>query len=363
MPGASFVPTVRFTILIPARNEEKNIADCLQSIEQLDYPKTLLEVIVIDDFSTDTTAAIVQQFSNVKLLKLEDTVKDKINSYKKKAIETGIAQSTGDFIVTTDADCIVPAGWLTNFALLIQEQQTAFIVAPVAIKDEANSTISAAKYEVPNHTSFEAGFINVFQDLDFLSLQGITGASAGTNFHSMCNGANLCYSKKAFYEVNGFQNIDHIASGDDMLLMYKILKRFPGSVHYCHAASSIVQTSPVETVKAFFQQRIRWASKADKYDDKRISIVLLLVYLLNAFLLLLFISGFFNPFLWILLSACLFVKTIVELWLLIPVANFFKKEKLLLWFPLMQPFHILYTVVAGWLGKFGNYEWKGRQPR
>ncbi len=343
-PSASFQPATSFSILIPARNEEKNIADCLQSIQQLNYPKHLYEVIVMDDFSDDATVATAQQFAGVKVIQLKDVVKEKINSYKKKAIEIGVEHSKGKYIVTTDADCIVPANWLLNFAFIIEQQPIVFIAAPVAMKEESS-------------------FIKLFQSLDFLSLQGITGASVAAGFHSMCNGANLCYSKEAFYKVDGFKDVDHIASGDDMLLMYKLYKQFPTQVHYCKATDSIVLTSPVETVGEFFRQRIRWASKADKYEDKRIFWVLLLVYLLNVFLLVLFVAGFFNSTLWVLLAGSMLFKTIVELLFLIPVASFFQKEKLLVWFPLAQPFHILYTVIAGWLGKFGSYEWKGRKVK
>jgi cellulose synthase/poly-beta-1,6-N-acetylglucosamine synthase-like glycosyltransferase len=348
----SFSPSTRFTIIIPARNEEQNIAVCLQSIVQLNYPKQLMEVIVVDDFSEDATATIVQQFANVKLIQLKNLIHQPINSYKKKAIETGIEHAMGDYIVTTDADCIVPPNWLQNFAWMIEQQQSEFIAAPVTMRD--------ALVGVPTNQS-QHSFIQLFQSLDFLSLQGITAASVGAGFHSMCNGANLCYSKRAFTAVDGFKNVDHIASGDDMLLMYKIQQQFPTQVHYCHSPESIVHTNPVATVKEFFRQRIRWASKADKYNDKRIFGVLLLVYLLNFFLLTLFIAAFFKKELWTLLLASLFVKTIVELLFLIPVSKFFKKQELLVWFPVMQPFHIVYTVVAGWLGKFSNYSWKGRE--
>jgi cellulose synthase/poly-beta-1,6-N-acetylglucosamine synthase-like glycosyltransferase len=340
----SFIPAIKFTILVPARNEEQNIATCLQSTQQLNYPKQLLEVIVIDDFSEDATASVVLQFKNVRLIQLKDSVPHPINSYKKKAIETGIAQAAGDYIVATDADCIVPTDWLRNFAWMIEQQQIEFIAAPVAMKEELS-------------------FIKLFQSLDFLSLQGITAASVGAGAHSMCNGANLCYSKKVFAAVDGFKGVDHIASGDDMLLMHKIQKQFPGKVHYCFSPETIVLTNPVETVSEFLQQRIRWASKADKYDDKRIFWVLLLVYLTNFYFVVLFVAGFFQMKLWILLLGALFVKTIVELLFMIPVASFFQKQKLLFWFPLMQPFHIVYTVVAGWLGKFSNYSWKGRSVK
>lgn len=340
----NFQPTTTFSILIPARNEEKNIPACLQSIQQLQYPTHLFETIVIDDFSDDATADLVKETNGVRLISLSELLQEKINSYKKKAIETGVERAIGEYIVTTDADCTVPAQWLRNFAYIIQQQKTVFIAAPVAMKEESS-------------------FIKLFQSLDFLSLQGITAASVEAGFHSMCNGANLCYSRAAFHQVNGFANIDAIASGDDMLLMHKLYNRFPNEVHYCKSAESIVHTNPVETVTDFFRQRIRWASKADKYEDKRIFSVLLLLYLLNAFFVLLFIAALFNSSLWILLAGSLLFKTIVELIFLMPVARFFQKEKLLLWFPLAQPFHIVYTVIAGWLGKFGRYEWKGRQVK
>lgn len=342
--NSTFQPSTRFSIIIPARNEEKNINACLQSIAQLNYPNELFEVIVMDDFSTDATVATAQQFPFVKVLELKTLLNEKINSYKKKAIELGIAEATGEYIVTTDADCIVPENWLYNFAFIIQQKPTVFIAAPVAMKEEGSA-------------------IKVFQSLDFLSLQGITAASVGAGFHSMCNGANLCYSKEAFYKVDGFKGVDHIASGDDMLLMHKLYKQYPNEVHYCKAADSIVLTEPVETVTAFFRQRIRWASKADKYDDKRIFAVLLLVYLLNVWLVVLAISCFFISNNLQLLLLALSIKTIAELFFLFPVARFFQKKQLLVWFPLAQPFHIVYTVIAGWLGKFGNYEWKGRTVR
>lgn len=189
----------------------------------------------------------------------------------------------------------------------------------------------------------------------------------------MCNGANLAYTKKAFEAVGGFSGIDTIASGDDMLLMHKIYRRYPDRVMFLRSKEVIVQTEPVRSVGEFFNQRIRWASKANKYDDKRIFWVLLLVYLVNALLLTLPVISVFNNIqypifnvqcsmfgVWLLLLAA---KTITELVFLYPVAKFFSKQKLLWLFPLMQPFHIIYTVIAGWLGTFGRYTWKERSVK
>ena len=123
----------------------------------------------------------------------------------------------------------------------------------------------------------------VFQALDFMTLQGITGASVYEKMHSMCNGANMAYERAAFHEVEGFKGIDNIASGDDMLLMHKIYKHHPGGVMFLKSANAIVQTMPVQTLKELFNQSIRWASKADQYDDKRIFFVLLVVYFFTVF--------------------------------------------------------------------------------
>ena len=337
-------PITKISIIIPARNEEENIDTCLDSIIHQNYPIHLFEVLVIDDHSTDNTSKVVLGYSdkNVKLIALKDFIEPgEINSYKKKAIEIAIQQSTGELIVTTDADCIAPNNWLSTIASFYEERNPEFIVMPVAI-----------------HCSNR--FIEIFQTLDFMTLQGITGASVHKKFHSMCNGANLAYTKKAFIAVDGFKGIDKIASGDDMLLLHKIYTRYPDGIAYLKSTEAIIQTQPVHSVGQFFNQRIRWASKADKYDDKRIFVVLLLVYFFNVWILALGVGAFFFPIALPLLILII-AKTIVELLFLFPVAVFFNQAKLLWLFPIAQPFHILYTVIAGWLGKFGSYQWKERK--
>jgi cellulose synthase/poly-beta-1,6-N-acetylglucosamine synthase-like glycosyltransferase len=346
----------RISVIIPARNEEENIAACLNTVCNQSYLKELFEVLVVDDHSTDNTAEIVKLYEskNVTLITLKDFVQDDLNSYKKKAIEIAIAQSTGELIVCTDADCIAGPRWLQTIAAFYEAYQPKFIAAPVSINCSNR-------------------FIEIFQSLDFMTLQGITGASVYKKIHSMCNGANLAYTKKAFEAVGGFTGIDTIASGDDMLLMHKIYKQWPDKVMFLKSKEAIVHTAPVHSINEFFNQRIRWASKADKYDDKRIFAVLLLVYLVNVLLLALPVIALalntqYSIFdirysigtVWLLL---LLIKTVVELVFLYPVAKFFGKRNMLWLFPLMQPFHILYTVIAGWLGKFGSYSWKERKVK
>lgn len=327
------------TIIIPARNEDSIIGALLTALQNQTYPREKVEIIVVDDHSTDKTAEVVGQFDGVKLISLKE---DSINSYKKKAIESGIAAASAELIITTDADCIPPPDWLRTIVSFKQTTGAGFIVAPVVF--ESNP-----------------GLVSIFQSLDFMTLQGITGASVYKKVHAMCNGANLAYERRLFYEVGGFAGIDHIASGDDMLLMHKIAKRFPDKIYYLKSVDATVSTKPMPDWRTFFNQRIRWASKATHYNDKRIFWVLLLVYLFNLSFLALITAGFIDPFYWLFFAVFWIAKTIVEWPFMYAVARFFSRKSLLKYFFFAQPIHIFYTIISGLLGQMGTYEWKGRR--
>ena len=333
-----------FSIVIPARNEAANIKACVDSIMQQDYPVAAFEVIVIDDFSEDDTAFIVEalhhQYANVHLMKLSDFFKPgELTAFKKKAIEKAVSQAKGDWIITTDADCVVPKRWLHLYNQYIIAHEPVFVAAPVMFMKTK-------------------GVLNQFQILDFLALQGITAAAVGAGKHSMSNGANLAFEKAAFIAVGGYQGVDHIASGDDMFLMHKMKQTLAKPTGYLFHPDAIVLTEAMGTWKDFIMQRIRWASKARYYDDRSIFWVLLLVYLFNLSFLLMFLLGDFKS-----LIIALAFKTFFELFFLDPVAQFFHKKEELRYFPLYQPIHILYNIVAGLFGQIKTYTWKGRKVK
>ena len=340
-PGQS---TTQFTVIIPARNEAANIKACVDSILNQDYPADAFEIIVIDDFSEDDTAFIVtalsQQYSQVRLIQLADHCKDgETLAYKKKAIEIAVAEAKGNWILTTDADCIVPKKWLLLYNAYIQEHQPCFVAAPVMFIKTA-------------------GILNQFQVLDFLALQGITAAAVGAGKHSMSNGANLGFEKTAFIAVGGYQGVDHIASGDDMFLMHKMKQTLHKPVGFLFHPDAIVLTAAMDTWKSFIMQRIRWASKARYYDDRSITMVLTLVYFFNlSFVLLAFMGS------WSTLLIALAFKTFFELFFLDPVAKFFKMQPELKYFVFYQPIHIVYNIAAGLFGQLKTYSWKGRKVK
>lgn len=341
--ASGYAPKTFVSVLIAARNEEKALPQLLKALTAQTYPQENFEVIVIDDFSTDDTTAVVSTFSKPHIKLIQPDVAANQSS-KKRAIEAGVKVAKGPLLLITDADCLPGENWIKTMAAFYEQKKAVFIAAPVRF-------------------THNKSLLQIFQALDFLTLQGITAASVAAHFHTMCNGANLAYTKAAFELVNGFAGIDHIASGDDMLLMHKIWKKERAGVQCVKSVEAIVSTTPMPTWQTFMQQRKRWASKTTHYDDKRVFFVLLFVYLLNCWFLLLFLAGFWNVFAWETAVAFLIMKTAIEWPFVALVTTFYNERKLLRYFFLMQSLHILYTVCIGFISQLGSYTWKGRRTK
>jgi len=331
------------SVIVPARNEEKNIGHLLKALKHQSYPQNNFEIIVVDDFSSDSTADVVKKsgLSNLSLINPDGKAD---YSSKKKAIETAVQVSKGELIVTTDADCHPPVNWLSTINNFYVQSDATFIAAPVKFV-------------------YNKSVVQIFQAIDFLVLQGVTAASVAAHFHTMCNGANLAYTKASFTDVKGFEGIDRVATGDDMLLMYKIWKKDSRKVFYLKTEKAIVETKPMPDWKSFFMQRKRWASKTLVYDDWRIMAVLIFVYFFNLLFFVLIVTAFFDSFYWWVAGFLWVLKTIVEWPFVASVAYFYKEQKLMKWFLFFEPLHMFYTVFVGILSQFGKYEWKGRMTK
>jgi cellulose synthase/poly-beta-1,6-N-acetylglucosamine synthase-like glycosyltransferase len=344
----SFTPTTFISIIIPARNEEQNIGACISSILGQSYPSDLYEIIVVDDHSEDNTSQVVKAFGldHVQCISLAEFLEAKkdIVAYKKLAINTGIEHSSGELIVTTDADCIVPANWLRTIAAKYTEEKPVMIVGPVDFT--CNNTV-----------------VQIFQSLDFMSMQGITSAAHKLQLGNMSNGANLCFTRAAFTAVNGYKDIDHLASGDDYLLMMKFSKTYPDRIAYLKSTEAIVKTPPQPNWGSFLQQRIRWASKSAKYDDKKLNSILIFAYIFNVTFLFLLVGSLFYARLWPIAAALFTLKVLLDFLFLYPVSAFFNKRRQLPLFFFLQPVHIAYIILAGLLGFVGVYTWKGRRVK
>lgn len=341
---SSFQPRTGISVIIPARNEAANIDACLQAILSQNFPKELLEIIVLDDHSDDATAAIVKNYQGVRLVLMqEQPAKHSFGTaFKKQALDTGIRIARFPLIITTDADCIAPPNWLRELAALQEKTMAVAIIAPV---------------------SFISGksIVNLFQSLDFMSLQGITAAAQQLGLGNMANGANFAFQKEAFLAVKGYEGFAHFASGDDYVLLHKLKQRYPNQIHYLKSHEAIMNTQAQPDWASFFKQRIRWASKSGKYPDHKLSAILGLVYLFNCWLFAAIFVLIVDASFWWVLLILLLGKTFFELLYLIPISRFFSKQKQLWLFPFLQLHHITYIVLAGLMGLIGNYQWKGRK--
>ncbi|GAA4743562.1 glycosyltransferase [Flavisolibacter ginsenosidimutans] len=340
---AAQTPAVFVSVIVAARNEEKTLPLLLKDLSEQTFPQHLFEVIVVDDYSTDNTAAVASKFKaqNIRII-FPDAPPGA--SSKKAAIASGIKKTKGELMLITDADCRVSKEWLQIMASFYKERSAAFIAAPVAF-------------------THDNSLLQIFQVLDFITLQGVTAASVNANVHTMCNGANLAYTKQAFEEVNGFAGIDKVATGDDMLLMHKIWKAYPQKVCYLKCKEAVVETTPMQSWKDFLLQRRRWASKTLVYDDWRIIVVLGFVLLFNLLPFVLLVAALFNKTYWIIFFFFFLAKTVIEWPFVSSVAAFFGEQKLMRHFFFVQPLHVFYTVFVGLLGQAGKYEWKGRRTR
>ena len=236
---------------------------------------------------------------------------------------------------------MIPKLWLQLFNQFIEDELPLFISAPVKFI-EKNS------------------FLFHFQNLNFISLMGSTIGGFGIAKPFMCNGANLCYSKAAFFELKGFEENTDIASGDDIFLMEKMIKTYPNKVKFLKSDENIVETTSENTWKLFINQQIRWASKSASYKNFFAKFVGIVVFLESLLVVILGISALFFPQYWLYFMLVFTAKIIIDFILISQTSVFLKSSKLLkhyLSVSLVYPFFIIFT---GFLSAFTNYEWKGR---
>jgi hypothetical protein len=268
-------------------------------------------------------------------------VQDQGISGKKAAISFGIEQAKNEYMILTDADCVRGEDWLLAFDSFIQHKSVQLIYAPVFFT---------------SNNLFEH-----FQSLEFAGLVGIGGSAIHLKNPNMCSAANLLFTKKAFVEVGGYQNNEHLASGDDEFLLHKIFKVYPNHVFFLKDKRAVVYTSPNASVDQLTQQRRRWVSKSTKYENRYITAILVAAYLFNLSIFVNVVLGIWLPQMLQIGLIQLLVKMSAEALLIGSILLFFKRMRLLLLVPLVQPFHILYVMIIGVWANIQTYTWKERE--
>lgn len=334
-------PQTAFTIVVPFRNEAKNLPRLLQSFSNLDYPQELIEIIMVDDFSTDVSERICIQW-RIQHDGIDTTLLDNLRltgSPKKDAIARAMPIAKHEWIVTTDADCKVPKNWLLTLDNYIQAKEPQMIVGAVVYATKNN-------------------WFHQFQQLDLMSLQGVTMGSFGMGKPFMCNGANFAYTKTLFRTVDGFAGNDTMASGDDVFLLQKAVAHARRNVHYLKNKAAIVKTKPENDLYKLFMQRVRWASKTTGYQSTYAQVLAVSVLLMNASLVVGVVMALLGTLDWTLLLGVFAIKYAVDYLLLYKTNTYLRDGKWLL--PLASSLiYPLFSSLVGLYSLVGPYTWKG----
>jgi len=335
----NYEDTTQFSIIIPFRNEAENLPNLLNSIKEIEYNKSFYEIILVDDESTDNFLKTINDFCaknptiNLKIIKnLRQS-----NSPKKDAISTAISITKYNWIVTTDADCILPKTWLSSFNNCVCENNPNMFVAPVSFKSDLS-------------------FLHQFQLTDFLSMQGATIGGFGIKKPFMANGANLGYKKEIFLQLNGFKDNDFIVSGDDVFLLENFVAHDKSKVYFLKDIKALVTTFPTKNWNELVQQRKRWAAKATHFKNNFAKSIGALVFFTNFIIALALFIGLYHP----IFLALLFPKFVIDSLLIFKTAHLYRNKinhlsylKTLLFYP----FFTVYIAITSLLSPF---VWKGR---
>ena len=335
-------PTTTFSIIVPFRNEEKNLPILLESIVKLQYPIKLFEVILIDDGSSDHGQSVVyrwrMQNGSLHVTLLENIRRS--GSPKKDAISRAIPIATGDWIVTTDADCRLPVGWLATLDAHIKDSATRMVAGPVGYFKSC-------------------GILGMFQNDDLLAMQGSTIGGFGIGKPFMCNGANFAYEKKLFHELGGFSGNADKPGGDDVFMLHKAIEKNQ-KVTYMKSREAVVLTHAETSWSTLFWQRVRWASKASTYRNEFAEDVSLAVLAGNAAIVIVGILAAVQKVDWLFFAGVFSLKFLPDWILMIRTNRFLRRQKIV--FPVLSA--VIYPVFNLCVAVFavrGRFLWKGRK--
>lgn len=338
---AKTYPLPSVSVLISARNEEKNLKKLLEGLLAQDYAGHF-DVWVADDRSTDSTPEILAEYEKNYPEKIHvETVSDLPPgiSPKKNALSKLFALSSGEILLLTDADCRVPPKWISSIILEF-EPGIDFVAG--------NSYLKVSKGK--------SSALLFMQAVETMSYRIAGTAGLALRIPLTSTGNNLAYRRSFFERVGGFSRVEHIQSGDDDLLMQKAANN-PWVMRYAISKDSLVETDGKETFGELWEQRKRWASKTIYYTPRTIFILGGVFLFFLCLTLSPIVSAF--SFLALLASLLMFIfKLCADLLLFHRGLRLFSQEHLFNWFIPVEIFHAPFTVFAVLFGVLGKFRWK-----
>jgi cellulose synthase/poly-beta-1,6-N-acetylglucosamine synthase-like glycosyltransferase len=315
-------PAAFVSVVIACRNEGADLPHILKDISKQNYLPDKFELIIVDDNSTDTTNEIASLFAGIRNIQV---VKNHGRG-KKQALRTGIGIAKGQLVVTTDADCRMGLNWIRTIASFYEMKSPDMIICPVQIE------------RAP-------GFFGRFQELEFLSLQGITAGTVNDGNGTMCNGANLAFKREAYYKNLENLRFD-ILTGDDVFFLHSLKKKAGSKILWLESSDAIVTTSGSSSLREYLNQRKRWMSKSSAYTDIfsiSLGIVTFAAILTEVFVMT--AALYSSRFLPVLLVIFL-LKSVADYLILRNTAIRYERKKLLNWFLPVQIIYPLYVITV-----------------
>ncbi len=329
------------SVVIAARNEEKSIENTINSLLAQTYPNDCFEIIVTDDHSSDNTLQIISKIAE-RHENLIAISADEQTQGKKQALQLALRQAKGEFILFTDADCIINENWI--------ETHIAF-----STKHNGNLYFGNVIPAITNHSTI----IEKCVALDFIGILGVQNGLATIGHPFSCNGANMCITK-SFYK-QAYDTNTLFSSGDDVFLLHKAKELNPKKVFFVPNQNASIQTFVPKNIPEFLRQRCRWASKATGYKDKDSIFVAAIVYIYCLAMTITAIAACFgNIQLFIAFTLLFLSKCVADIILFITTRKHYKSTKYI-WLALpFECVYFLYITLIPILAKLRPVQWKNR---
>jgi poly-beta-1,6-N-acetyl-D-glucosamine synthase len=331
------------SIIIAIRNEAENIINLLGDLENQSYPQEQMQIVIVDDHSTDTSVSKIQGFANASALNLAVlTLQD--STGKKAAINLGLGKSTHDIILTTDGDCRVAKNWVETMISCFEDIRIQLVSGPVRMYPQTT-------------------FLERLQGIEFSSLIGAGAATLTLGWPTMANAANFAYRKSALKNVKEYSGVN-ISSGDDVFLLHAISRTYKQGVLFCRDEKAIVDTLPSKLLSMFYNQRKRWASKWRFYSDIPTIFLAIFIFIVNISILVLALLVYAEALSLVLAANLFVVKFVFEYLFLREVQKFFNARILVHEFiilAIVYPFYVAIVALAGLAGT--AYNWKDRKTK
>jgi len=226
----------KVSILVPAFNEQKTILKTLRSLERIDYPKKLFEVIVINDGSTDKTSKLVNKYKKTTSINLT-FIDDKKNKGKAARLNQGISIAKGNLIACMDADTMVKPDILKKVIKHFSSKK----IGAVTVAIDVNTNNLLQKILAIEYT------IGISLSIGILAKLGTVHVTPGPF---------TIFRKSMLEEIGGF---DEKSITEDMEIAYRIHKH-GYEIKSCLDAKVITEV-PLN-IKGLFRQRKRWYTGA-----------------------------------------------------------------------------------------------------